>query len=110
MGLDFILDLSGRQKTDNDLFSVFGAEKQNCLKQLENSRRLTEQLAGNNMETLLMQGRRIGLSGDVSKLFQTIKTIDDICLLVWGRTPKADAPDFQDPGAVLILFEKEFPR
>lgn len=108
--LDFILDLSGRQKTDNDLFSVFGAEKQNCLKQLENNRRLTEQLVANNMETLLLQGRRIGLSGDVSKLLQTIKTIDDICLLVWGRTPKADAPGFQDPGAVSILFEKEFPR
>jgi hypothetical protein len=108
--LDVILALLGRQKAGEDLLTVLGAERENCLKQVENSRRLTEQLNRSNMETVLLQGGRIGLSADIPKLSQHIKTIDEISLLLWGRRPLAGAADLRDPDTVSILFEKEFPR
>ncbi len=108
--LDFILDLSCRYNRENDIFNAFLQEKQHCLKQVETSLKLTEQLAKNNLETLMMQGSRIGLSADVSKLFQKITALDDLCRLVLGKVPLIEGAQFSGPEAVSFLFEKEDSR
>ncbi len=105
--LDLILDLLDRDKTEKDVFEIFGAEKSHCLKQIEHSRQLTEQLHKSNMETILLSGRRIGLSADVPGLYQKMIVIDEICRLVWGRMPVALVSELQGQDAVSFLFEKE---
>ncbi|MEW6078382.1 MAG: hypothetical protein AB1724_11255 [Thermodesulfobacteriota bacterium] len=107
--LEVILDLPGRPITDEDMWMVFGAERERCLKQMEYSRRVTEQLNKSNMETLLLQGTRIGATADIEKISQQIKTIDEICLIVWGRIPMAGGAGFPSSDAVSFLFEKETP-
>jgi hypothetical protein len=107
--LETILDLSGRGQADEDMWTVVGAERERCLKQMEYSRRLTEQLSKSNMETLLLQGTRIGAVVDMSKISQQIRTIDEICLLVWGRIPMTGPPGSSYSDAVSFLFEKETP-
>jgi len=107
--LDFILDLLDRDRTDGDVFGLFAADKQYCLIQVEQSRRLAEQLQKNNMETLLLCGQRIGLAADVPGLLHRMNLIDDICRLVWGRMPVALAAEMVDADAVSFLFEKQPP-
>jgi len=92
---------------EKDVFEIFGAEKSHCLKQIEHSRQLTEQLHKSNMETILLSGRRIGLSADVPGLYQKMIVIDEICRLVWGRMPVALVSELQGQDAVSFLFEKE---
>jgi len=108
--LKIILDLLARQKKDKEVYNLFETEKQNCLKQVGDHRRLTEKLTKNNMETLMLQGCRIGLSADIPMLLQKINSIDEITRIIWGQTPVTDASDLQDMNAMSILFEKERPR
>ena len=106
----YTLGLLTRQKKNQGLFSLFETEKQNCINQLHNHRLLTEKLAKNNMETLMLQGCRIGLSADISALLRQIDSIDEISRIVWGKMPAAGISDLQNRDAVSILFEKEPPR
>lgn len=108
--LDLILDMACRYSRENDVFTAFTLEKQHCLKQVEASLRLTKQLAGNNLETLMMQGNRIGIAADVSKLFQQLTIMDDICRLVLGEIPLIEEARFSGPEAVSFLFEKGSPQ
>jgi hypothetical protein len=107
--VETILDLLDRGKADEDMWMVLGAERERCLKQMEYSRRITEQLHKSNMETLLLQGTRIGATADMSKLSQQIKMLDEIFLLVWGRIPMAGGAGLPSSDPVSFLFEKETP-
>ena len=105
--LNVILDLSCRYNREKDVLAAFAREKGHCLQQVETSLRLTAQLAQNNLETLMMQGNRIGLSADVSQLFQHITVIDEICRLVLGRLPQVEDAGFSGAQAAAFLFEKD---
>ena len=105
--LDVILDLSCRYTREKDVLAAFAREKEHSLQQIETSLKLTAQLARNNLETLMMQGNRIGLSADLSQLFQHITVIDEICRLVLGRLPQVEGTPFSGAQAASFLFEKD---
>ena len=56
-----------------------------CRVQLEQAMKQEKALAENNVETLLLRGERI-LHFDKDHLIQTIATIDDISIAVFGKT------------------------
>lgn len=104
--LDFILDMSCRHTLETDIYNAFVREKRHCLKQVEASLKLTAQLAKNNLETLMIQGNRIGVAADIVKLYQQTATIDEICLLVLKKTPRTEANQSSGPESFAFLSKK----
>ncbi len=65
-------------------------ERQNCLRQMEQNDHLAGLLRRNNMETLILQGRRGFLSVDRPALETKIHTLDTLGRLLFGQTPPSE--------------------
>lgn len=60
-------------------------ERQNCLRQMEQSDHLERELRRNNLETLILQGRRGFLSVDRKALEKKIHTLETLGRLLFGQ-------------------------
>ena len=100
--LAFALELLEDVEASGGVYPAFVARKQGLVKALQRGRRLGEQLAASNFETLLSQGQRLTWVDEALALRQ-MSFVDRACRAVFGRVPPGDsagtpqAIDFEGP-------------
>ena len=83
--LRLLLQILERSGTESDLFAALAAEQAACLQTLFRAARLENQMAQNNMETLMMQGGRGLLAVDAGALRQRLDRLNAVCTAIFER-------------------------
>ena len=83
--LGLCLSILDEQPAASSLFDLFMAKKRRLLEMLQQAKRFEKQLAGNNIETLILKGVRAPHI-DKADTRDKIARIDAICLAVFGVT------------------------
>jgi hypothetical protein len=100
--LAFALELLEDVEASGGVYPAFVARKQVLVKALQRGRRLGEQLAASNFETLLSQGQRLTWV-DEALARRQMSFVDRACRAVFGRIPPGDSVgtpqviDFEGP-------------
>jgi hypothetical protein len=88
----FALELLAESGASAEVCTTLAARRKWLARALHQGRRLREQLAQSNFETLLSQGQRLAWV-DETLVQRQMSFIDRICLAVFGRLPPVDASE-----------------
>ena len=109
--LGLCLAILDEQPETSSLFDLFMTKKRRLLEMLQQAERFEKQLAGNNIETLILKGVRTPHI-DQADTRDKIDRIDAICLAVYGATDSllqtptdVDLGDFTDHSDLDRAFE-----
>ena len=83
--LDFVVDFLDELKKDDDIYQTLVAKKREYFFSLQKAKQLNTQLQKNNIETLLLQGKRVLIIDQVD-IRQKMLIIDRINKAVFGKT------------------------
>jgi hypothetical protein len=83
--LDFLLDILSQFEPSQSPFDFLIAKKLFFFQALCQAESLKRRLRDSNMETLMLQGARIGM-GDTSQWCAGMRLVDRICTALYGRT------------------------
>jgi hypothetical protein len=96
--LAFALEILAEPGASSDVCASLVARKKWLSRAVHHSRRVREQLAQSNVETLLSQGQRLTLV-DEALACRQMGYIDRICIAVFGLSLPADADGWRQPVA-----------
>ena len=83
--LDFVIDFLDELTKDDDIYQALAAKKRSYYLSLQKAKQLNSQLQKNNIETLLLQGKRVVII-DQADVRQKMLIIDQISKSVFGKT------------------------
>jgi hypothetical protein len=83
--LYFIVDFLDELKNDGDIYQALIAKKRKYFFSLQKAKQLNNQLQKNNIETLLLRGKRVVII-DQADIRQKMLIIDRICRAVFAKT------------------------
>ena len=94
--LAFALEILAEPGASSDVCAALVARRKWLSRAVDHSRRMREQLARSNVETLLSQGQRLTLV-DEALACRQMGYIDRICITVFGLSPPTDADGWRQP-------------